>query len=231
MPGRHRSPPSGPFGPRSAGSLSGRGRPAWLTLSAVRRTLAAVAVGAAALAVVTAGTEDGPASRPASGASPPAQQVVVEAAPVPSRAAPLSVDLPSIGAQSRLVELGVDGAGALVPPSDFALAGWFTGGPVPGEVGPAVIAGHVDSRDGPAVFYRLEELTPGDEVSVTRADGSVAQFAVTRVEQYPKAAFDTADVYGPTAHPELRLITCGGVFDHTRRSYTHNIVVFARLVG
>ena len=161
---------------------------------------------------------------------PPAP--VVAAATAPAQvAAPIRVQVPSIGVDSALVELGVDAAGVLVPPDDFALAGWFAAGLAPGEVGPAVLAGHVDSRAGPAVFYRLEELVEGAEVLVDRADGTTARFTVTRVARYPKNAFPTAEVYGPTADPQLRLITCGGDFDRSRRSYTDNVVVYADLTG
>jgi sortase (surface protein transpeptidase) len=125
------------------------------------------------------------------------------------------------------VRLGLDGAGALVPPQDFGRAGWFEGSPVPGAVGPAVIAGHVDSYDGPAVFFRLRDLAPGDEVVVDRADGTSARFTVTGLDRYPKAEFPTQQVYGPTHRPELRLITCGGDFDRDVRSYRDNVVVTA----
>jgi hypothetical protein len=160
-------------------------------------------------------------------AAPPAP--IVLAAPAASTAVPPTrVVIPAIGVDSPLDPIGVDGSGALVPPADFDVAGWFAAGPAPGETGPAVLAGHVDDRTGPAVFFRLEELGVGDRVLITRADGSTVAFTVTRVAQYPKTAFATDEVYGPTAGPELRLITCGGTFDHSRRSYTDNIVVFAR---
>ncbi|MBW8767444.1 MAG: class F sortase, partial [Geodermatophilales bacterium] len=91
-----------------------------------------------------------------------------------------------------------------------------------------VLAGHVDSTAGPAVFFRLGELAAGDEVVVGRSDGTTVRFTVTRVARYPKAAFPTAEVYGPTPDAQLRLITCGGDFDRSRRSYADNVVVFAR---
>ena len=131
-------------------------------------------------------------------------------------AAPVRVRIPSIGVDSPLVRLGVDGAGALVPPDDFGRAGWFPHGPVPGDVGPAVIAGHVDSYGGPAVFFRLRELAAGDEVLVDRADGTTVRFTVTAAHRYPKDDFPTEEVYGPTPRAELRLITCGGAFDRSR---------------
>lgn len=142
-------------------------------------------------------------------------------------AAPVQVRIPSVGVQSTLLQLGVDDAGVLVPPDDYARAGWFRGSPVPGDVGPSVIAGHVDSRDGPAVFFRLDELVAGDEVLVDRADGSTVRFTVTAIDRFPKDEFPTEDVYGPTPRAELRLITCGGEFDRDRRSYRDNVVVSA----
>ncbi|CAN5239869.1 hypothetical protein BH20ACT5_BH20ACT5_24900 [soil metagenome] len=152
--------------------------------------------------------------------------------PVPAAAgqgaAPVSVEIPDIGVRSDLISLDVDpGTRVLIPPERYDIAGWFTGGPVPGDVGPSIIAGHVDSRAGPGVFYRLEEMRAGQTITVTRADGDTVEFTVLRVEQYPKADFPTARVYGPTPDRELRLITCGGDFDRSRRSYLDNIVVYA----
>ncbi|MPQ99955.1 class F sortase [Modestobacter sp. I12A-02628] len=193
--------------------------------------LATVAVTATVLAVLVGA----PSTVRQSGSvqaltTPDAQPAVLGSSPATGGPAPVAVSMPTIGVQGSLVPLGTDASGVLVPPTDFAQAGWFSEGTVPGDVGPAVIAGHVDSRAGPAVFYRLEELAPGDRLTVTRTDGSVLTFQVTRVGQYPKAEFPTEEVYGPVGAPELRLITCGGVFDHTRRSYVDNVVVFARLV-
>jgi len=146
-------------------------------------------------------------------------------------AEPVAVDVPLIGVRSELVRLGLDDRGQLAAPADYARAGWFVGGPAPGSIGPAVIAGHVDSTTGPAVFYRLRELRPGQRIAVPRADGSVIQFAVTEVRQYAKDAFPTAEVYGPVPEPELRLVTCGGSFDRARGSYRDNVVVFATLTS
>ncbi|WP_245900025.1 class F sortase [Geodermatophilus normandii] len=154
-------------------------------------------------------------------------------APQPAAAAvpPARLRVPAIGLDSGLVDLGLDATGALEAPADFATAGWYAGGPAPGDVGPAVLAGHVDSSRGPAVFARLRELTGGDEVLVDRADGSTVTFAVTRVERHPKDAFPTDAVYGPTGDAQLRLVTCGGDFDRAARSYEDNVVVFARLAA
>jgi sortase (surface protein transpeptidase) len=135
--------------------------------------------------------------------------------------------VPAAGIDTPLPPLRVDPAGALVPPDDVATAGWFSQGPAPGDAGPAVLVGHVDSTAGPGVFFRLRGLRTGDEVVVRRADGSAVRFTVTRVARYPKTAFPSAAVYGPTADPELRLVTCGGAFDRAARSYLDDVVVFA----
>jgi hypothetical protein len=163
---------------------------------------------------------------PAAATSAPPGPVVLSASPA-GAVTPLRVRVPAIGVDSALAELGLDGSGALAVPADPAAAGWYAGGPAPGEVGPAVVAGHVDSATGPAVFARLGELAPGDEVQVDRADGTVARFTVTRVERHPKDAFPTAAVYRPTPDAQLRLVTCGGAFDRAAGSYEDNVVVFA----
>lgn len=148
---------------------------------------------------------------------------------VPDGDLPASVQIPSIRAASTLVQLGTAADGTLEVPTDYAQAGWYDEGPAPGERGPAVIAGHVDSRSGPAVFYRLRELKAGDVVTVRQRDGDIVRFTVTRVEQYAKDAFPTARVYGPAAGPVLRLITCGGSFDRSTGHYRDNLVVYANL--
>ena len=128
--------------------------------------------------------------------------------------------------------LNADGTIAVPPLRRNAPAGWYRYLPTPGEVGPAVILGHVDTaRDGPAVFYRLHELRPGDTVTVRRADGSTAVFTVRQVAEYPKSAFPAQTVYGSVDYPALRLITCGGSFDQTHRQYRTNVVVYATLTG
>jgi sortase (surface protein transpeptidase) len=148
-------------------------------------------------------------------------------------AAPVSVSVPAIDVTSDLLRLGLDDDGAVeVPPLEpDDRAGWYERGPAPGEVGPAVILGHVDSAEhGPGVFFDLGALKAGEEVEVTREDGSVAIFAVDRVEVHPKDEFPTIEVYGNTDDAQLRLITCGGDFDSDARSYEDNVIVFATLV-
>ncbi|MER7443145.1 class F sortase [Micromonospora avicenniae] len=147
------------------------------------------------------------------------------ARPAPS-GTPTRVRVPRIGVDSSLTVLGLDRDRALVPPADFDVAGWYGGGPAPGDPGPAVIAGHLDSRRGPAVFARLDELRTGDTVEVRRG-GQWLSFRVTGSLRTRKDSFPTAAVYGPTPGPELRLITCGGDFDRRRRHYVDNVVVFA----
>jgi sortase (surface protein transpeptidase) len=137
------------------------------------------------------------------------------------------VRIPAIGVDSAVVDVGVDAAGALVPPDSADVTGWFAAGPAPGERGPAVLAGHIDSREGPGVFYRLVDLRPGDAVEVQRADGSVARFTVDSSVQTAKTAFPTDLVYAPVPGPELRLITCGGSFDRSVGHYRDNVVVAA----
>jgi len=186
----------------------------------------AVVAVAVLLALVLPGSTS---AAPSSAAAEARMPVSVSGGSSPSGSVPVRVRVPAIEVDSRLVRLGVDDDGALLPPEDFARAGWFTGGPAPGETGPAVLAGHVDSYRGPAVFFRLAELDEGDAVLVDRADGTTVRFTVTAVDRYPKDAFPTDQVYGPTARAELRLITCGGDFDPDVRSYRDNVVVSAVL--
>ena len=195
-----------------------------------------------ALALAACGgapARQGAPSRPAAPVRPEAQASVPSPstpAPTPrtalARAAPpVRIRIPAIGVSAAVVRLGLERDGTLEVPRDFGVAGWFTGGPAPGETGPAVIAGHIDSRRGPAVFYRLRALRPGDRVAVERADGSTVEFAVQGAARYPKVAFPTEAVFGPSPEPLLRLITCGGTFDRSRRSYRDNVVVTARLAS
>jgi LPXTG-site transpeptidase (sortase) family protein len=141
---------------------------------------------------------------------------------------PTRVRIPSIKVDSALETLVLNAQKELEPPTNYAMAGWWSGGVPPGDKGAAVIAGHVDNYQGPAVFYELHSLKPGDIVQVDRG-GQTVTFTVTNVEQYPKDAFPTDRVYALTPDPELRLITCGGSFDRTTRSYRDNIVVYAIL--
>jgi hypothetical protein len=148
------------------------------------------------------------------------------APPSPPVAPPTRVRVTRVGIDSALVRLRLDRAGVLEAPTDYAKAGWFEQGTAPGQPGPAVIAGHVDNKKGPAVFYKLGDLRVGDLIEV-QSGGEWIPFRMVAREQYPKNHFPTASVYGPTPGPELRLITCGGSFDHSKGSYRDNIVVYA----
>jgi len=146
----------------------------------------------------------------------------------PADAPPTRLRIASLGVDTGLETLTIDPAGQLQSPRAYEEAGWFAAGTAPGDPGPAVLAGHVDSRTGPAVFFKLHELKTGDRVEVQRG-GAWLTFTVTAREHYAKAMFPSARVYGPTPLPELRLITCGGDFDAARHSYRDNVVVFAVL--
>jgi len=189
--------------------------------------LALTAAGAGALALVVPWGPPAPARAVAPAPGVPA--VNLEDGGTHRSPPPAEVRIPAVGIAGPVDPVGLDTAGSLVPPEDTARAGWFAGGPAPGDVGPAVIVGHVDSYRGPGVFFRLRDLRPGDDIEVRRADGSAVHFAVTRVARYPKTAFPTAAVYGSTPDAELRLVTCGGAFDRAARSYLDNVVVYARL--
>lgn len=142
---------------------------------------------------------------------------------------PVGIRIPTISVDADMIALGLRDDGSIEVPTDFAQTGWWADGPEPGEPGPAVVLGHVDSRSGPAVFFSLSDLVPNDEVIIERADGSSVAYKVDRIEQHPKDRFPTDSVYGDTPDAQLRLVTCGGEFDRSERSYRDNIVVFASL--
>ncbi|GAA3633614.1 class F sortase [Lentzea roselyniae] len=145
---------------------------------------------------------------------------------------PTEVRIPKIGAKSSLVPLGLNPDETIeVPPVEQPMqAGWYKLARTPGEPGPAVLLGHVDGNKQPGIFFRLKELAEGDEVEVSRKDGTTAKFRVRRTEQIAKNSFPTEAVYGETDEPELRLITCGGSYDQSARSYRDNIIVYATLI-
>jgi hypothetical protein len=157
----------------------------------------------------------------------------VQATPM-AHSAPVAIDIPHIGVQARILSLGLTSGGAVrVPPlTKPFLTSWFDRGPTPGSPGAAVIFGHVDSRTvGPAVFYRLGDLRPGDLVYVTLKDQRTAVFRVYSAALYRKAEFPDQAIYGYTSWPSLRLVTCGGQFDQATGHYLANTVVFAQYVG
>ena len=186
------------------------------------------------LSVVASAGLPAPASGPASRRTRQATTGPQVIGPVLPASAPLALAIPAIGVQSPLLHLGQTVEGSLEVPAPgprYNEAGWYRYSPTPGSLGPAVIVGHVDSAEqGPSVFFRLGSLRPHDIVQVTRADGSVAVFAVDDVRRYSKSRFPSQLVYGNTDHAALRLITCGGAFDRDSGHYLDNIVVLASLV-
>ncbi|MFI0717611.1 class F sortase [Streptomyces sp. NPDC021224] len=212
-----------------------------MTLSAVRPA-AALLLAALLLAGCANGTEPGtepganPAANPTAAARPAGTTAPPTAAPKAAaqlpRSTPTHLTIPSIGVDTPLTGLGLQADGTVeVPPvAAHAPAGWYRGSPTPGQLGPAVILGHVTvGAFGDGVFLRLSELKPGARVTVRRADGANAVFTVYAVRTVAKDRFPTGDVYGDTARPELRLITCGG--PRTGSGYRDNVVVFASFDG
>jgi len=149
-----------------------------------------------------------------------------------ARSVPVSIRIPAIEVDAPVMEVGKNADGTVqVPPlDDHNLTGWYRYGPAPGQRGPAVILGHVDSLTSISVFYYLKDLHKGDRVYVTLADGKVAAFAVDGVQKVAKDAFPTATIYGKARYPTLRLITCGGPFDRATGHYVDNIIVYAHLL-
>ncbi len=206
----------------SAPSPAGRG------LAASWSLLAAAAV------LMLIGTQGGPAAAPP---PQPAPRQAGHAAPDSTAPAlppsePTRVRVPSIGVDAPLTPLALDADGRLAAPAPNRpeLAGWYADGTSPGAVGTAIVAGHVDTATGPAVFYGLGALRPGAALAIDRADGRTAHFTVDSVEVYPADDFPDDRVYGTAARPELRLITCGGGFDKKKGRYRGNVVVFAHLI-
>jgi sortase (surface protein transpeptidase) len=148
-----------------------------------------------------------------------------------ARSVPLTLSIPAIGLRAPLSELGLNPNHTVQVPTNFQEPGWYKFGPSPGEMGSSVILGHVDSYQGPAVFFQLRSLRPGDHVDVTLADGVVSHFVVRQVAMYPKSNFPTLQVYGPHGYSALQLVTCGGAFDTQARSYLSNVVVYTSLVS
>ncbi len=178
-----------------------------LAASALGAGLVAVAIGGAglAVAVLSPGSAAPLPARPAPIPAPSARTVLpasLETAPTPAR--PVWLSVPAIGIRTPLVNLGLNKNGTLQVPGTTTVAGWYTGGPRPGAVGAAVIAGHVDSRSGLGIFFWLRTLRPGDRVYVGRADGTMAVFTVTSVRMYAKDQFPSAAVYGPVPDAQLR---------------------------
>jgi hypothetical protein len=144
-------------------------------------------------------------------------------------AEPVRLRIPALRVDSRVRPLGLEKDGTIAVPGRTDVAGWYENGPRPGQTGPAVILGHVDSKQGPGIFIGLATVPPGTVVRVDRADGTSATFRITRVSRVPKVEFPTDLVYAPTLDATLRLVTCGGSFDRARGSYRDNVIAFADL--
>jgi sortase (surface protein transpeptidase) len=188
--------------------------------------------GAAGLAVAThTGRPATPVGHPTFAPIPKGTYASIPPSQEQQVAQPVSLVIPAIGVRTRLIHLGLTAQGTLQVPGSTAVAGWYTGSPRPGEPGGAVVAGHIDSIQGPGVFFRLRTLRLGQRVYVRRADGTLAVFQITVVRSYPKSKFPTQAVYGPTPDSQLRLITCGGTFDSTSGHYLSNTIVYATLVS
>jgi len=187
-----------------------------------------VSIGAGAIAVAVLAQQHAPSpGRSAAG-------TVGASAKGPSlrRSVTVSVSIPEIGVRSKLLSLGLNSDGSIAVPSlatSADKAAWYKYSVTPGQIGAAVIEGHVDSYDGPAVFYRLGELHPGNRIDVTLANGTTAVFRVTGVREYAKDKYPAEMIYGPTNYAALRLITCGGDFDAATHHYLSSVVVFAVL--
>ena len=150
--------------------------------------------------------------------------------PVLPESVPTTVRIARIGVASKLVGLGLDDAGSMEVPTDPAQAGWYTEGPSPGSLGPAIVVGHVTWNGEPGVFFKLGRLRRGDNILVQRADERNAVFSVRRVATFSKDRFPTQAVFGAIDHAGLRLITCGGLYDESAHRYLRNVVVFADLI-
>lgn len=145
-------------------------------------------------------------------------------------AQPTTLRIPSVDIEAPFsAPLGVQPNLEIAVPNDFISVGYYKYGPIPGDMGPAVVLGHVDSVAGPAIFYRLDQVSIGDEVFIDREDGSRAIFTIDSIERHEQSGFPTDKVYGRLDYAGLRLITCSGVYDKGLRRYSHNLIVFARL--
>lgn len=148
-----------------------------------------------------------------------------------ARSEPVTLRIPTIEMNTTLTTVGLAADGAIEVPPDYTRAGWYTSSPTPGEKGPAIIVGHLDHISGAAVFWRLQELIPGQTIEIDRKDGTTAKFLIEQVKQVPQnESFPTQEVYGNTDNAALRLITCGGTFNHLTQRYSDNTVVFASLL-
>ncbi len=201
-------------------------------LSNKRRTILTVAIILVCfVGAVYFGLQTFVSAQPKTITAPSQSQQIKPPKPAPkkylSRSEAVSLQIPSIGLDAQVEKIGQNADGTLEVPANYLVAGWYHLGPAPGEIGPAVIAGHVDNIRGPGVFFRLREIQLGQIIYVRRADGKTAQFKVTAVQNFAQDSFPTDEVYSNINHAGLRLITCGGSFNPLIQRYSHNTVVFA----
>jgi hypothetical protein len=199
-------------------------------------TARAVLVAVLTVALAAALTGSAPPGSPSAGqsasdraTSPPDVASFRSTRDYPGIPVPVRLRVPAARVNTALQPLGRSADGTIAVPDDPDVAGWYAQGPRPGEPGPAVILGHVDSVTGPAVFFHVARLSRGDAIAVDSADGRTFTFRVTDVTRVPKNQFPTDLVYLPTLQPALRLVTCGGSFDTAAHSYRDNVIVFADL--
>jgi hypothetical protein len=143
-----------------------------------------------------------------------------------SRIAAFHLTISAIGVNASVENLGLNLDGTLHVPTNFSRVGWWSGGSIPGNPGPAVFVGHVSSIYGPGVFYRLHELHRGDRIVVLKPSGEKVVFTVTKRQFVPKSDFPTMRVYAPTRGAEIRLITCGGRVNQSTGHFDENLIVF-----
>jgi Sortase domain len=189
------------------------------------RTVSEIVSGPSDTSTTSTSPSPTPTSSPIPGVLPTLSTATPSAA-----STPIHLSIAAIGVSTALQPLGLLANGTLQSPAKWDVAGWYAGGIYPGQIGPAVIAGHIDSVNGPAVFYRLRELTKGATVTITEQDGQVLTFAVDTLQSFPKNQFPDKAVYAPSPDSELRLITCTGDFDWSTHNYLSNLVVSAHLV-
>ena len=195
--------------------------------SLVSLTLAAIAVLAGAQPQAHPGPVAAPVRVPPESTPPNVADSFQSARTYSTVALPVRLRIPALHVDTRLQHLGVQADGTIAVPNRTDVAGWYERGPRPGQPGPAVVLGHVDSHTGPGVFVNLRTIRSGTEVLVDRADGSTVTFRVTTVSRVSKTSFPTDLVYAPTLDATLRLVTCGGSFDRARGSYRDNVIAYA----
>lgn len=226
------------MGPEIRRHRSGSPRRAWLLAELGGGGAALAGIAVLILVLLAPGGPPGPsaaasAPRPPAPYTPPAVASGGLRSPTVPPAPPIRLQIPAIHVAAKIVDEGLDADGALqVPPltdAGVSEAGWYDLGSAPGQIGSAIIVGHVDSYQAPGVFYELGALVPGNAIEVTLANGETVHFTVTSVQEYPKTHFPAREIYGPEPYQALRLITCGGAFDEATGHYLSNIVAYARM--